>query len=237
MAVLLQAVQEGWSCFVSCRIGHTCITHSYTIKKYPPPQCEHCQCILTVRHILVECNRLAQTRNGRCGVVESLQFHPELVLICFNDILIFIQNFNSIKLIFYLLHRSLHWIFYYFLIFNYITISCDYLFLTPNSRSFSCWGVVKHSFIHSSMDSSCGFWNYTFLQNFCITTTFRLNLASRMEQVCVLSASFVSGWPGWTMSMGPRGSCYACGKPRAVLTNGPNGYLPRGPTRIGTRQT
>ena len=36
-----------------------------------------------VRHILVECNHLAQTRNdifGRCGVVESFQFHPELVL-------------------------------------------------------------------------------------------------------------------------------------------------------------
>ena len=44
------------------------------------------QYILTVRHILVECNHLAQARNyifGRCGVVESLQFHPELVLIFF----------------------------------------------------------------------------------------------------------------------------------------------------------
>ena len=43
---------------------------------------KHCQCILTVRHILVECNHLAQTRNdifGRCGVVESFQFHPELI--------------------------------------------------------------------------------------------------------------------------------------------------------------
>ena len=65
------------------RIGHTYMTHSYILKKDPPPQCEHCQCILTVRHILVECNHLAQTRNdifGRCGVVESFQFHPELIL-------------------------------------------------------------------------------------------------------------------------------------------------------------
>ena len=65
------------------RIGHTNMTHSYILKKDPPPQCEHCQCILTVRHILVECNHLAQTRNdifGRCGVVESFQFHPELIL-------------------------------------------------------------------------------------------------------------------------------------------------------------
>ena len=65
------------------RIGHTYMTHSYILKKDPPPQCEHCQCILTVRHILVECNYLAQTRNdifGRCGVAESFQFQPELVL-------------------------------------------------------------------------------------------------------------------------------------------------------------
>ena len=64
------------------RIGHTYVTHWYILKKDPPPQCEHCQCILTVRHILVECTHLAQTRNdifGRCGVEECFQFHPELV--------------------------------------------------------------------------------------------------------------------------------------------------------------
>ena len=58
------------------------MTHSYIRKKDPPPQCEHCQCILTVRHIMVKCNPLAQTINdifGRCGVVEYFQFHPELV--------------------------------------------------------------------------------------------------------------------------------------------------------------
>ena len=57
------------------RIGYTYTTHSYILKKDTPPQCEHCQCILTVRHILVECNHLAQTRNDRpifvrCGVAE-----------------------------------------------------------------------------------------------------------------------------------------------------------------------
>ena len=72
--------------FVLCRahIGHTYMAHSYILMKDPPPQCEHCQCIMTVRHILVECNHLAQTRNdifGRYGVVESLQFHPELLLL------------------------------------------------------------------------------------------------------------------------------------------------------------
>ena len=41
------------------------------------PQCEHCQCILTVRHILVECNNVAQERKdmfGRRDLVESFFF-------------------------------------------------------------------------------------------------------------------------------------------------------------------
>ena len=42
------------------RISHTHLTHSYILRKDPPPLCEHCQCILTVRHILVECNHFAQ---------------------------------------------------------------------------------------------------------------------------------------------------------------------------------
>ena len=34
-------------------IGHTHLTHSYILSKDPLPQCEHCQCILTVCHILM----------------------------------------------------------------------------------------------------------------------------------------------------------------------------------------
>ena len=59
------------------RIGHTHLTHSYILRKDPPPQCEHCQCILTVRHILVECNHFAQERKdifGKRDVVESFRF-------------------------------------------------------------------------------------------------------------------------------------------------------------------
>ena len=50
---------------VLCRtcIGHTHLTYSYVLKKDPPHLCEQCQCILTVRHILVECNHFAQARN------------------------------------------------------------------------------------------------------------------------------------------------------------------------------
>ena len=84
------------------------------LKKDPPPQCEHCQCILTVRHILVECNHLAQTRNyifGRCGVVESFQFHPELVLKFLRDSEFF-QNFNWTKMWYFIYCTALYTVFF-----------------------------------------------------------------------------------------------------------------------------
>ena len=70
------------------RISHTHLTHSYILRKDPPHQCEHCQCILTVCHILVECNHFAQERKdifGRRDVVESLRFHPTLIVIPFKE--------------------------------------------------------------------------------------------------------------------------------------------------------
>ena len=71
------------------RIGHTHLTHSYILRKDPPPQCEHCQCILTVRHILVECNHFARERKdifGRRDVVESFRFHPTLIVLFLKQI-------------------------------------------------------------------------------------------------------------------------------------------------------
>ena len=64
------------------RIGHTHLTQAYALKKDPPPVCERCQCILTVRHILVECNHFAEERKDTFGrdVVESFRFHPTLIL-------------------------------------------------------------------------------------------------------------------------------------------------------------
>ena len=71
------------------RIGHTHLTHSYILKKDPPPLCEHCQCILTVRHILVECNHFAQERKDifvRRDVVESFRLHPTLIVLFLKQI-------------------------------------------------------------------------------------------------------------------------------------------------------
>ena len=71
------------------RIGHTHLTHSYILKKDPPPLCEHCQSILTVRHILVECNTFVQERKdifGRRDVVESFRLHPTLIVLFLKQI-------------------------------------------------------------------------------------------------------------------------------------------------------
>ena len=71
------------------RIGHTHLTHSYILRKDPPPLCEHCQCILTVRHILAECNHFAQERKdifGRRDVVESFRCHPTLIVLFLKQI-------------------------------------------------------------------------------------------------------------------------------------------------------
>ena len=73
---------EGVLC--SVRIGHTHLTHLYILKKDPPALCEHCQCIRTVRYILVECNHFARERKDifrRRDVVESFRFHPTLMVL------------------------------------------------------------------------------------------------------------------------------------------------------------
>ena len=62
----------------------TC-SSSYILRKDLPPQYEHCQCILTICHILVECNHFfAQERKDifcRKDVVESFRFHPALIVL------------------------------------------------------------------------------------------------------------------------------------------------------------
>ena len=66
------------------RFNCTQLTHSYKLQKYPQSQCEHCQCILTVRHILVECNHPNRTKKdifGSRDVVESFSFHLKVVLL------------------------------------------------------------------------------------------------------------------------------------------------------------
>ena len=44
------------------RIGHTYTTHAYLLNGDPRPECESCNCNLTVRHILDECPEYALAR-------------------------------------------------------------------------------------------------------------------------------------------------------------------------------
>jgi len=46
------------------RIGHTRLTHSYLLKREPQPRCNHCNNVLTVKHILIDCRHLRTVRSG-----------------------------------------------------------------------------------------------------------------------------------------------------------------------------
>ena len=37
-------------------IGHSRLTHSYLLNRQDQPECSHCDCALTVAHVLLECN-------------------------------------------------------------------------------------------------------------------------------------------------------------------------------------
>ena len=86
---------------VLCRacIDHTDLTLSHILKKNLPPQCEHCQCILTVRHMLVVCNNFAEKGN--------IYLVGEMIVILFNSVS-FIIRFNLYIKYKLFLHSSLH---------------------------------------------------------------------------------------------------------------------------------
>ena len=69
----VKPVLGNWRCRKDEIVTH--LTHSYTLNKDSPPQCDHCQYILTIGHILLECNIF-----GRRDVVESFIFQPTLIL-------------------------------------------------------------------------------------------------------------------------------------------------------------
>jgi ribonuclease HI len=55
------------------RIGHTHLTHSYLLKHETPPDCTHCNCLLTVKHILLECPLHNITRSKHYTVTDLHQ--------------------------------------------------------------------------------------------------------------------------------------------------------------------
>ena len=49
------------------RIGHTALTHKHLLEKDEAPCCVPCNCVLTVKHILVECPHLETVRGQHFG--------------------------------------------------------------------------------------------------------------------------------------------------------------------------
>ena len=43
------------SVFNRCRIGHSHLTNEFLLKGEPPPECIPCNCLLTIKHLLIEC--------------------------------------------------------------------------------------------------------------------------------------------------------------------------------------
>jgi len=87
------------------RIGHTRLTHSVLLSGDDLPECDTCQCPLTVKCILVECVDLKDVRNKHFVIVASfikiyliiLKHIKSLILL---KKLIFISNFNVFILMF-----------------------------------------------------------------------------------------------------------------------------------------
>jgi hypothetical protein len=53
--------------FTRLRLGHTKMTHSFRLLGEPQPECNICECPLTVKHILIECPVYEQKRIGFLG--------------------------------------------------------------------------------------------------------------------------------------------------------------------------
>ncbi|CAD6216496.1 GSCOCG00011340001-RA-CDS, partial [Cotesia congregata] len=53
---LINLIQNKLVVLSRLRIGHTKMTHSHIMTKEPSPQCQRCGEILTIKHILIECN-------------------------------------------------------------------------------------------------------------------------------------------------------------------------------------
>ena len=75
--VAKKPILEDWlSSYGQCRkddvvLCRTHLTHSHILWRDPPPECEHCQCILTVCHILAECNNFAE-KKGNIYLVKEI---------------------------------------------------------------------------------------------------------------------------------------------------------------------
>ena len=60
------------------RIGHTYATHSYLLRQETAPECPQCQCLLTVDHILIECQMYKNPRQKYFNVVNRSELFNKI---------------------------------------------------------------------------------------------------------------------------------------------------------------
>jgi ribonuclease HI len=57
-----QLVRKDDSVLTRCKLGHTHLTHGFLLRRERAPECPHCNCLLTVKHILIDCQFYADIR-------------------------------------------------------------------------------------------------------------------------------------------------------------------------------
>ena len=77
-------------------IGHTRLTHSYHLNRKDRPQCSHCDCALTVKHVILDRDYYRATRQ-RFFNVFTLKGLFDTVSAC--DVLGFIRDIGLYHLI------------------------------------------------------------------------------------------------------------------------------------------
>ena len=78
------------------RIGHTYFTHSYLLRGEPIPECIPCAATLTVKHILIECMDLSDTRNNFYNVASLKELFEK---VSYNTIIDYVKAIGIYNLI------------------------------------------------------------------------------------------------------------------------------------------
>ena len=73
-------------------IGHSKLTHEYLLKNEVPPNCETCNTLLTIKHILIDCNKYNNIRNKLNICSNSLQTILKNDLNNFKNIIQFVKE-------------------------------------------------------------------------------------------------------------------------------------------------
>ena len=94
-----------WYSIARLRIGHTRLTHSFLLSCDDLPECGTCQCLLTVKHILVECVDLKDVINKHFVASSIKDLFDNIILKHIKSLillkkLVFISNFNVFILMF-----------------------------------------------------------------------------------------------------------------------------------------